>query len=223
MPMSSTSRPGGRPGTASRRGLRRLAAAVVAVGLTSVLSGCLADQVGTAATVGGERITESELQSQTRSLTDVVPDVDPRLAQQGILRDLILAHVYAEMAKKYDVHVTDGEVSKQLDQIFQQVATQAKGVHRTPREFVVEQLAQSQQQPAYVAPDELETWLHEQLLAQKIQAAVPGTAAVNKAFLDANKHLDITVNPRYGTWSPTHGLTGMLSGGLATSAAQPSS
>jgi hypothetical protein len=207
--------------TAAR--LRRTGAAVLALGLTLALSGCINDQVGTAAIVGGDRVSESDVQSQARQLEKVVPGVDTGAAQDGILRDLILAKVYEDLARTYHVHVSPAEVASQRDQIFKQVSQQARQAHRSPREYVVEQLAQSQQQPAFVSPSHLEDWLHAQLLAQKIQAKIPDATTASKAFLDANKKLDITVNPRYGTWNARKGLQAEVGAGLSKTESQLSS
>jgi hypothetical protein len=209
--------------TRPRPRLRRVAAAAAAVGLTFALSACLSDQVGTAAIVGGDRVSEADVQSQVRELQHVVPNLDTATAQQGVLRDLILAKVYDELARKYHVHVTDAEVASQLDQIYTQVQQQARQAHRTPKVYVVQQLAQSSQQAAYVAPSHLDDWLHAQLLAQRIQAKIPDSATASRVFVAANKKLDITVNPRYGTWNPSKGLQAEVGGGLSKTQAQLSS
>jgi hypothetical protein len=191
---------------------RPLAVVAVVVLAVVALTGCRADQLGTAAVVAGERISVEELQDHTTSYLEAVPDGDESNAQQAILQQLIVSAVIERAAEDAGVSVTDGEVAEQRDQVLDQVREPAEAEGVDPRVYVSRQLAQSQQQ-AVVPPDELEQFIRDQLLASRLADNDP--VATNEALVAAAEKTDVEVNPRYGRWDPQQGLAPLVSGGLS--------
>lgn len=205
--------------TRSRNVRRSLVVAVVALLATVSVSACDQKELGAAAIVDGHVITTDELQSATRGYLEVVPDGDKGEAQLRTLERMILSRIIDEAAAQQDVRVRTGAVAKQRDEIL--VST--KG-----RKGLVLALSQ-QQSPTVLAPSLIDRWVRDQLLYSRIVATVAGTGdpasqvAAEKGsqtLIAAGRSMDITINPRYGTWNPEKGVVGLLSGGLSKTAAQ---
>ena len=194
--------------------LRRTLAVLAAVVLVLVgITGCRADQLGTAAVVAGERISVEDLQDATASYLEAVPGGAENTAQQAILQQKIVSAVIEQAAQDAGVSVSDGEVAAQRDQILDQVREQAEEEGIDPRAYVSQQLAQSQQQ-AVVPPDDLEQFIRDQLLASRLADNDP--VATNEALVAAAEKTKVEVNPRYGRWDPQQGLAPLVSGGLSS-------
>jgi hypothetical protein len=205
--------------TRSRRARRTLAAAAVALLATVSLSACNQKELGAAAIIDGHVITTDELQSATRGYLAVVPDGDKSEAQVRILERMVLSRIIDKAAAKEDVTVSTGAVAKQRDQIL----ASTKG-----RKGLVQALSQ-QQSPTVLPPSLIDNWVRDQLLYSRIvtKLAGPGDPASQVAtdkgsasLIAAGKSMDITVNPRYGTWNPEKGVVGQISGGLSKTAAE---
>ena len=82
-------------------------------------------------------------------------------------------------------------------------------------------------------PDDVEDWVKDRLLfnaiAEKIGGGPLNTAEpesqqvleeVQSQLSEAGDSLDIEINPRYGEWDPTSGITPLVSGGLSKTAAE---
>jgi hypothetical protein len=180
-----------------------LAAALVAAPLLSACGG--AAHAGTAAVVGGQRITVAQLEGRVnevraaqRAATDDA-QYEQAVAQtssltRNTLHSLVLDRVLDRAAKDAGVSVTRNEV-EQLRTIREQQMGGAKAM----------QAAMLQQYQ--VAPQRLDDSLRTDAEAQKLAAALgadmstpQGTAVFWKALSDASKELHVDINPRYGAW-----------------------
>jgi hypothetical protein len=187
---------------------------VAAAGLLAVtsLSSCRADQVGTAAIVDGQSISVDELQDQTASYLEAVPSGNAGDAQHAILLQMIVSAVIEKAAESTGVTVSAGEVAAQRDQALDSVREPAAAAKVSARTYLSRQLAESQT-AAVVPPDQLDQFIRDQLLANKLGESDP--AAANEAITAAAEDADIEVNPRYGRWDPAQGLAPLVSGGLS--------
>jgi SurA N-terminal domain len=195
-----------------RRAGSGLAVAAAAVLAVTSLSSCRADQVGTAAIVDGESISVDELQDETASYLEAVPDGNAGDAQHAILLQMIVSTLVEKAADSAGVSVSAGEVAAQRDQALDSVREPAAAAKVSARAYLSRQLAQSQT-AAVVPPDQLEQFIRTQLLASKLGESDP--AAANDAITAAAEDTDIEVNPRYGRWDPQQGLAPLVSGGLS--------
>jgi hypothetical protein len=212
-----------------RRGARpQTTRLLVTMALTLVatlgISGCGDAKLGAAAVVNGEVTTVDELQQDTRDYLEVVPGADAGAAQVAILQQTVITEVLEEVARKNDVHVPPGRIAAERDELFQSF---------NGRRGLVRTLANSQEQPTVLPPDDVEDWVKDRLLfnaiAEKIGGGPLNTATpesqqvleeVQKQLTKASGSLDIEINPRYGTWDPQSGITPLVSGGLSRTAAE---
>jgi hypothetical protein len=208
--------------TARRR--RRTAAAGLACAAALLLSGCSDPRLGAAAGVDGQAIPVSDLQDATNEYLRIIPGGDPQKAQVAILQSMIISEVLDEVARDNGVRVPDGRVAAERDDLFESFGGR-RGLVRT--------LANSRQQPTILPPSGVERWVKDRLLfnaiAEKIGGRPLNTAEpesqqvleeVQKQLTKAGDTLDIEINPRYGEWDPTSGITPLVSGGLSRTEAQ---
>jgi hypothetical protein len=198
---------------------RSLAVAAAALLATVSLSACNADELGAAAIVDGHTITTQQLQTATQGYLAAVPDGDKSNAQLRILERMILSRVIDQAAAKEDVRVGKGAVARQRDQILEST---------NGRKGLIVALSQ-QQNPVVLAPSLIDQWVRDQLLYGRLVTKIVGPGDPNSqeaatqasaALIAAGKSMDITVNPRYGTWNPQRGVQPQISGGLSRTAAQ---
>lgn len=201
--------------------LRRvLVAATVALLAGGALTACNPDEVGAAAVVDGTAISTDELQSATQSYLAAVPGGNTGQVQLRILERMVLSEVIDEAAREQGVAVRAGTVARERDRAFSSVGGGRKGLVRA--------LAQ-QQSPTFVAPVQIDRFVRDQLLYNKILAKVaPGvdptsteaSTKASNALVRASRRMNITINPRYGSWSAQRGILPEISGGLSKTAAQ---
>lgn len=203
------------------RGLATLALVLVAA---LGLSGCGDSRLGAAAVIDGRNIPVEHLQQSTRDYLEIVPGADPGDAQLAILQRMIISAILDEVARQNDVHVRPGRIAAERDNLFQNF---------NGRRGLVRTLANSQQQPTVLAPKDVDRWVKDRLLfnaiAEKIGGGPLNTAEpesqqvlqeVQRQLTKAGGSLDIEINPRYGSWNPKSGITPLVSGGLAKTAAE---
>ena len=198
--------------TPHKRRVALLAAAAVAAVL--LMAGCQ-QTPGTAAIIGGERVKASEVQSSTTAFLDLVPNqFSEGDVQLLVLERDIYSRILARAAANVAVSASATEIDGDRDAVF--AATGG-------RNGLVKRLA-AQQQPEVVAPDQVEQWLRDRILFQKLATTAsgggdPSSAAAQQAvgaeLTKAAKQLKIEVSPRYGEWSDDRGLTPEISGGLS--------
>lgn len=212
--------------TTGKRPVRRRVLTTSALVLVAALglSGCGGSTLGAAAVVDGRVTTVDELQQDTREYLDIVPGADTGAAQVAILQRIVITAVLEEVARQNDVHVRPGRIAAERDELFESFGGR-RGLVRT--------LANSQEQPTVLPPDDVEVWVKDRLLfnaiAEKVGGGPLNTAEpesqqvleeVQDQLTKAGRSLEIEINPRYGEWDPTSGITPMISGGLSQTAEQ---
>ena len=165
---------------------RRVAAvassAVLAVGLTA----CDTDMVGSAAVVGNDRISVTELQDHAREVLDVQgvdPAGDQRNLQMTLLNRLIAFELRDRIAADAGITVTEADVDTF---IAEQLIAQAPDGDLTPL------LAQNA-----MTEDTLREAVREVLVLEQIG----GQQAYFEAMAAASQEVGVEVNPRYGRWT----------------------
>ena len=212
--------------TTGHRPARRRALGTSALVLVAVLglSGCGDSTLGAAAVVNGKVTSVDELQQDTRDYLEIVPGADAGAAQVAILQRIVITEVLEEVARDNGVHVRPGRIARERDDLFKSF---------NGRRGLVRTLANSQQQPTVLPPDDVEDWVKDRLLfnaiAEKVGGAPLNTSDpesarvledVRKQLTEAGDSLDIEINPRYGSWDPSSGITPLVSGGLSKTAGQ---
>ncbi|MDX2728627.1 MULTISPECIES: SurA N-terminal domain-containing protein [Streptomyces] len=157
---------------------------------------------GAAAVVGGDRIEVSTVQAQVAEVRTAQRESDQsvqlisksgqlgRAKLHGLIFDRILDKAAA------DANVTVSR--KEIQEMQQSAATQSGGE---------EQLRTTMLEQSWVAPEQIEAVLREQVQLTKLAQALgadlqqpAGQKAVGDALTAASKSLHIDVNPRFGTW-----------------------
>ncbi|MEU2669809.1 SurA N-terminal domain-containing protein [Streptomyces sp. NPDC007164] len=157
---------------------------------------------GAAAVVGGDRIEISTLQGQVAAVREA--QRDSKDAAQLIdksgqlsrakLHGLIFDRVLDRAAQDAGVSVNRNEIQ----QMRKAAAAQSGGEER---------LRTAMLQQSWVAPDQIDAVLREQVQLTKLAQALgadlqqpAGQQAVGEALGKASKALRVDVNPRYGSW-----------------------
>ena len=180
-----------------------LVALTIATGL--LLTGC--SQSNEAATVGGFKITQTELQSSIDAVMAERKKVDTSQMQletgdelnRGQLRFKILMHTFDEIAKELDLEITSSQVVARKQQISQSLGGDAE----LPKNLV----------NAAIAPQDFDTYVRAILISERITSALAqsGVAEADVAtqlgkLLSAKaKELGVKINPRYGFWDTEAG------------------
>ncbi|MER5745197.1 SurA N-terminal domain-containing protein [Streptomyces sp. NPDC002225] len=157
---------------------------------------------GAAAVVGGERIEVSALQGQVaavRAAQNETKDATQLVDKSGQLgraklHSMIFDRVLDRAAEDAGVTVERTEIQQ-----MRKVAEAQTGGATGLRTMMLQQ--------SWVAPDQIDTVLREQVQLTKLAAALgvdlqqpAGQQAVSEALGKASKALRVDVNPRYGTW-----------------------
>ncbi|NED95122.1 hypothetical protein G1H11_07320 [Phytoactinopolyspora alkaliphila] len=182
-----------------RRVLVAAATAATAVALTA----CEPDQVGTAVTVSGDRLSVSDLQGQVMAVVELrneaiedyelgIPPLNPGgdLAeiQQSELERWVASHLFESVAADLGIEISEAEVDEFLDQL----AAQFPDGDITP--FLAEQ---------GFTEDTVRAAVRIQLINDQLVQAAGGEAPAQEAVASAIERLDVDVNPRYGAWTET--------------------
>jgi hypothetical protein len=190
-----------------------LALAGLALALGPVMSGCQQTTVGTAASVGDQRITITRLQGQIAELnlarsaaggagqTANPTVVSAAELQRAKLTSLVLSELFAATARRLTVRVTEGDV----DALLRQVTSQAGG----------EEQLRAQALKANLAPSQIRSVLRDRAvlraITNRLTGGVPATDQASQtqaevklvAALSATaSDLGVSINPRYGQWDP---------------------
>jgi hypothetical protein len=185
---------------------RRRTALLLAAGLAAaapVLTACGSDaHPGAAAVVGGQRISQAQLQSrvdEVRTAQRSLVRDDAQYAQaisrtgsltRDTLHTMVLERVVERAAKDAGITVTRREVQRMRSGLEQQTGG-AKALEATWL------------QQYGVPPQRLDDNLRLQLEAQKLAAKLhtdTRAPAFWKALSKASRELHVDLNPRYGTW-----------------------
>ena len=176
--------------------------ALVAVATTLLLTGC--SQVGSAATVGGTKISQATVQSSIDAILAARQGVDTSQMQletgevlnRGQLRFHLLTALLREVGKEIKISVSKAEIDTRRQSITDQVG----GVEALPNALV----------GAGIAPKDFDQYIEAILLSDKISQALTAAgvteadmgAQIQKLVVAKAKELGVTVNPRYGKWDP---------------------
>jgi hypothetical protein len=189
--------------------LRTLTAAVVAVLATAGLAGCRTN-VGTAATINGHRITDSDV---NHYITPAGPDaaaaanasksnqvVSPR---SQVLQFLIQQQVFTGTLKSFGKVPTDAQLAASHDEAASVLLqTELKGA-------ALDQAIQKGLPKSGIKPDFVKVYLRTQELEFAIIKSRQLTQLPELLALIKKAGVHVSVSPRYGKWSPsTLGLDG---------------
>jgi hypothetical protein len=158
-----------------------------------LIAGCGPELAGSAAVVGDDRVTDTQLADQVTVVTTALGIQSSAKANQVVLDRLIRAELYNELAARNGIDVTDGEVTKFLNETAAQVGGQ---------QALNAQLLQSGVPESEVFGF-AQTFLTQKALAEKL---APGKSQqeqgviLGAAVIALSKELDTRVSPRFGTW-----------------------
>ncbi|WP_162451227.1 SurA N-terminal domain-containing protein [Phytoactinopolyspora mesophila] len=184
---------------------QRILAVSAAAAAVAMLTACDPDQIGTAATVGDDRLSVSELQDQVTEIVEFrndaietlelpMPPVDPGRDVSGLQRDVLNSWVIHRLgeraARDLGIHISEAEI----DDFLEQYATQLPDGDLTP--LLVEE---------GWTEDMLRDEVRLGLINQQV-AATEGPEALSVALGEAAQEAGVDINPRYGTWADAEGL-----------------
>ena len=179
--------------------------AVLTIASALLLTGC--SQSNEAATVGGFKITQTQVQSSIDAIMTERTKVDTKQMQlesgdaltRGQLRFKILMHTFDEIAKELKIDVTASQITAKKAAITESVG----GKTELPKNLV----------NAAIAQQDFDTYVRAIVISEQITSALTASgvadadvAAKLGQLLSAKaKSLGITINPRYGVWDATAG------------------
>ncbi|MEU1349618.1 SurA N-terminal domain-containing protein [Streptomyces sp. NPDC005775] len=187
-----------------RRRRTALTVSAALLGAAPLLTACGSQaHPGAAALVGGDRITVATVQGQVEDVRKA-QDASEQAAQitnqsgqlgRAKLHGLILDRVLDKASADAGVTVTRAEIQ----QMRAQAVAQYKGE---------DGLRAAVLQERWIAPDQIDTFLREQIQLTKLGQALgadpttpAGTKVLGDALTKASKALKVDVNPRFGTWN----------------------
>jgi len=174
--------------------------AVMTIASALLLTGC--SQNNEAATIGGFKISQTELQSSIDAVMAERTKVDTSQMQletgeelnRGQLRFKILMHTFDEIAKELKIEVTSSAIEAKRATIINSVGGEAE----LPKNLV----------NAAIASQDFDTYVRAIVISDQVAAALSqsGVAAEEVSakvgdLLNAKaKSLGVKINPRYGVW-----------------------
>lgn len=176
---------------------RRPVLAVVAACSALGLSACGLQPAATAAKVDDTVITVSDVDSWVDDYAEhagmgQLSDTAAAEATTRILGQRVQAAVFEELAAELDITVTEAEINQEVGQFRSQI-------NQMP-----EQQYQGWVTENYVTRDTLSEVLRTEVLAMRIGEELQDGADLVRVFEEHG--IDVTVNPRFGTWDPESGL-----------------
>ena len=175
--------------------------AVLTIASALLLTGC--SQTNEAATIGGFKISQTELQSSIDAVMAERAKVDSSQMQletgeelnRGQLRFKILMHTFDEIAKELKLEVTPSQLEAQRANLINSVGGEAE----LPKNLVNAAIA-LQDFNAYVRA----RVISDLISAALIESGVPEadvSSRVSELLNAKSKSLGVKVNPRYGFWN----------------------
>lgn len=176
---------------------RRILPVMLAGVAALVLAACGSSQAGAAATLGDSRVTETELTAYVQESLEAqgkpVDSPDAALLSKS-LTQILRARLVNEAANRAGIVITQGMMDQTLQSVALQQGTSVDGLYASLA-------AQG------FSKDQVAELVRVNLEAQEIGKALDPTGSAetqNAALLAAlgvlGDELDITTNPRYGTW-----------------------
>ena len=184
-----------------KRRTRAVSVALLSASLaasTLLVSACGSTSAGTAATVGPDVISETELTEWVESVliaTGKAPSAINAQVTSNSLNLLIYLDLLDGLAAAVGVTASQGEIDAAEQSLIQGGATEAE--------------VEASAAQAGIAPAAIPAFIRANVLTPKIQEVLaPGATAeqqqaiFQQALVTAANELGVTVNPRYGSWSP---------------------
>jgi hypothetical protein len=188
--------------------MKRWIPLVAAAGLA--LAACGPTLSGSAAVVGEQRLTDSDLAQTTSQLTEQLGIPESAQVSQAVLSRWIVAELVDEMASRKGIDVTKGDVD----------AAVAEEAERAGGQQALEQAALQ----AGVLPDTIPEVVRTTLLVEALsQGTITGDDPTGQTGLltqiqQLSDEVTPQVSPRFGTWDPTQLSVGALPDDLSTPA-----
>ena len=174
--------------------------AVMTIASALLLTGC--SQTNEAATIGGFKISQTELQSSIDAVMAERSKIDSSQMQlesgeelnRGQLRFKILMHTFDEIAKELKIEATSSQIESTKASIIASVGGEAN----LPKNLV----------NAAIALQDFDTYVRAIVISEQISAALSQagvaneevSAKVNELLSAKAKSLGVKINPRYGVW-----------------------
>ena len=176
--------------------------ALVAVATTLLLTGC--SQVGSAATVGGTKISQATVQGSIDAILAARQGVDTSQMQletgevlnRGQLRFHLLTTLLREVGKEIKLSVSKAEIDTRRQSIIDQVG----GEEALPNALISAGIAQKDFDQ-YIEAILIQDKITQALTAAGVTEADMGVQ-ISKLVVAKAKEIGVTVNPRYGKWDP---------------------
>ena len=174
--------------------------AVLTIASALLLTGC--SQANEAATIGGFKITQTELQSSIDAVMAERSKVDTSQMQletgeelnRGQLRFKILMHTFDEIAKELKIEATSSQIESTKASIIASVGGEAE----LPKNLV----------NAAIALQDFDAYVRAIVISDQVSAALAQSGVAEEEvstkvgdLLNAKaKTLGVKINPRYGVW-----------------------
>ena len=184
-----------------KRRTRAVSVALLAASLAAssmLVSACGSTSAGTAATVGPDVISETQLTDWVESVliaTGKAPSAINAQVTSNSLNLLIYLDLLDALASAVGVTASQGEIDAAEQSLNQGGATEAE--------------IQASAAQSGIAPAAIPAFIRANVLTPKIQQVLaPGATAeqqqsiFQQALVTAANELGVTVNPRYGSWNP---------------------
>lgn len=181
--------------------MKKKVLALIAVVSLATLTAC--GQVNSAATLGDITITQSSFQKTIDELLKERESVDQSQMQLEVggalnrsqLRFMVITTIFDEIAKELKISVTKTEQSTTREML----VDQSGGEEKLSQNLV----------SAQIAPSNFERYIRAIIVTEKLADALEATGVAADAvdfriteLVNAKaKELNVTINPRYGTWS----------------------
>lgn len=172
------------------------------IGALSLVGLTACGSVNSAATLGDITITQEELQTSVDQLLTERAAVDTSQMQlesgatlnRSQLRFQVITTIFDEIAKELKINLTDSEIAASRVNLI----TQSGGEAALPSNLVAAQIA-SGNFDRYIRANLISNKLNEALIATGV-AEAELNARIAQLINAKVKQLEISINPRYGTW-----------------------
>jgi len=172
------------------------------IGALSLAGLTACGSVNSAATLGDITITQKELQTTVDQLIveRAAVDISQMQLESGAtlnrsqLRFKIITTIFEEIAKELQIKLTDSEIAISRERLI----AQSGGEAVLPNNLVAAQIA-SFNFEKYIRASLISTKINEALLASGVPQDTLG-ARLSELVNAKAKQLEVTINPRYGSW-----------------------
>lgn len=172
------------------------------IGALSLVGLTACGSVNSAATLGDITITQEELQTSVDQLLTERAAVDTSQMQlesgatlnRSQLRFQVITTIFDEIAKELKINLTDSEITASRANLI----AQSGGEAALPSNLVAAQIATSNFD-RYIRANLISNKLNEALRATGV-AEAELNARISQLINAKAKQLEISINPRYGTW-----------------------